>query len=64
MRPSEREFFAEVLAKVEELPEGLRERLLKLVEAPGEALEAVGTLEAIEERSDAIRRTIEEHSRD
>jgi len=57
MRPDEREFLARVLEKVEDLPEGLSERLLKLVddspEAPGPA----------EQRADAIRRAIEEHSR-
>ncbi|HLE72346.1 MAG TPA: hypothetical protein VJH87_21890 [Vicinamibacteria bacterium] len=55
MRPNEREFFSQVLEKVEDLPEGLSERLLKLVdEAP----------EALEERAETIRRLIEEHSRD
>ena len=55
MRPNEREFFSRVLEKVDDLPEGLSERLLKLVdEAP----------EAPEQRAEAIRRAIEEHSRD
>ena len=55
MRPNEREFFSQILEKVDDLPEGLSERLLKLVdEAP----------EAPEQRADAIRRAIEEHSRD
>ena len=58
MRPNEREFFSQVLEKVEDLPEGLSERLLKLVEETPEGLEA------IEQRSDAIRKLIEEHSRD
>lgn len=52
MRPNEREFFSQILEKVDELPEGLSERLLKLVD------------EAPEQRADAIRRAIEEHSRD
>ncbi len=55
MRPNEREFLSLVLEKVEDLPEGLSERLLSLVdEAP----------EPLEQRADAIRRAIEEHSRD
>jgi hypothetical protein len=52
MRPNEREFFSQILEKVDDLPEGLSERLLKLVD------------EAPEQRADAIRRAIEEHSRD
>jgi hypothetical protein len=52
MRPNEREFFSKILEKVDDLPEGLSERLLKLVD------------EAPEQRADAIRRAIEEHSRD
>ncbi len=52
MRPDESEFFSEVLEKVEDLPEGLRERLLKVI---GESPEA---------RPDALRRAIEEASRD
>lgn len=55
MRPDEREFLSEVLEKVEDLPEGLSERLLKLVEEASEAMS---------ERADAIRRLLEEHSRD
>jgi len=55
MRPDESEFFSRVLEKVEDLPQGLRERLLKVVEdAP----------EALEQRADALRRAIEEASRD
>jgi hypothetical protein len=52
MRPDEREFLSEVLEKVEDLPEGLSESLLKLVEEP------------CEDRADAIRRLLDEHSRD
>ncbi len=55
MRPDESEFFSEVLERVEDLPEGLRERLLKVIEAPPEAPL---------ERADALRRAIEEASRD
>jgi hypothetical protein len=58
MRPNEREFLSRVLEKVEDLPEGLSERLLKLLDEAPEALEA------IEQRADAIRKLIEEHSRD
>jgi len=55
MRPNEREFLSQVLEKVEDLPEGLSDRLLRLVdEAP----------EVPEQRADAIRRLLEEHSRD
>ena len=52
MSPNEREFFSQVLEKVDDLPEGLSERLLKLVD------------EAPEDRADAIRRLLEEQSRD
>jgi hypothetical protein len=58
MRSNDHEFLSQVLDKVEDLPEGLGERLLKLVEETPEGLEA------IEQRSDAIRKLIEEHSRD
>jgi hypothetical protein len=58
MRPDESEFFSQVLEKVEDLPEGLRERLLKIIEGFPEALEAN------EQRADALRRAIEEGSRD
>jgi hypothetical protein len=58
MRPDESEFFSQVLEKVDELPEGLRERLLKVVADAREALEA------LEQRADALRRAIEEASRD
>ena len=58
MRPDESEFFSQVLEKVEDLPEGLRERLLKIVEEAPEALETLGG------RPDALRRAIEEASRD
>jgi hypothetical protein len=52
MRPDESEFFSQVLEKVEDLPEGLRERLLKVIE------------DSPDERADALRRAIEEASRD
>ena len=52
MRSNERDFFSQVLEKVDDLPEGLSERLLKLVD------------EAPEDRADAIRRLLEEQSRD
>jgi hypothetical protein len=55
MRPDEREFLSQVLENLEDLPQGLRERLLKLVGDPPEAGE---------DRSDVIRRLLEEHSRD
>ena len=58
MRSNDHEFLSQVLDKVEDLPEGLGERLLKLVEETPEGLEA------IEQRSDAIRKLIEEYSRD
>jgi hypothetical protein len=48
-RPNEVEFLSAVLAQVEGLPEGLAERLLKLV------------AERPEDRAEAIRRLIEEH---
>jgi hypothetical protein len=52
MRPDDREFLTEVLQNVEDLPNGLKERLLKLVEEPAET------------RADAIRLVLEECSRD
>jgi hypothetical protein len=52
MRSDQREFLSKVLEKVEHLPEGLAERLLKLLD------------EAPEDRADALRRVFEEHSRD
>jgi hypothetical protein len=55
MRPDEAEFFSQVLGKVEDLPEGLRERLLKVIE---------DSPDAPEERADALRLAIEEASRD
>lgn len=58
MRPDETEFFSKVLEKVEDLPRGLRERLLKVIGESPEALEALGG------RPDALRRAIEEASRD
>jgi hypothetical protein len=58
MHPDESEFFTQVLEKVEDLPEGLRERLLKVLQDSPEALEALGG------RPDALRRAIEEAVRD
>ncbi len=52
MRSDHHEFFSRVLEKVEDLPEGLSEQLLKLVD------------ESPEDRADAIRRLLEEHARD
>jgi hypothetical protein len=52
MRSDQREFLSRVLERVEELPEGLSERLLELLD------------EEPEERSEAIRRVIEEYTRD
>ena len=52
MRPDEREFFSQVLENVEDLRDGLSERLLKVVG------------EAADDRADAIRRILEEYSRD
>lgn len=49
-RPNESEFLAEVLSQVENLPEGFVERLAKLI------------ADKQEDRADAIRRLIEEHS--
>jgi hypothetical protein len=49
-RPNELEFLAQVLGTIEDLPEGLAERLAKLV------------ADKPEDRADAIRRLIEEHS--
>ena len=51
-RPNELEFLAEVLAKIEDLPEGFADRLTKLV------------AEKTDDRAEAIRRLIEEHSGD
>jgi hypothetical protein len=51
-RPSELEFLAEVLAEVEDLPEGLAERFATLV------------ADKPENRAEAIRRLLEEHSGD
>ena len=51
-RPNELEFLAEVLAEIEDLPEGFAERLAKLV------------ADKPEDRAEAIRRLIEEHSGD
>jgi len=52
LRPTELEFLAAVLAKVEGLPAGFAERLAKLI------------ADEPEDRADAIRRLIEEHSGD
>jgi hypothetical protein len=52
LRPTELEFLAEVLAKTENLPPGFAERLAKLIAGKPE------------DRADAIRRLIEEHSGD
>ena len=52
MPQSEKDFFRDVLEGIEGLPEGLSERLLKLLEEPSE------------DRADALRLVIEEHSRD
>ena len=52
MRSDQREFLSQVLEKVEDLPKGLSEQLLKLVD------------ESPEDRADAIRRLFEEHARD
>jgi hypothetical protein len=52
MRSDQREFLSRVLERMEDLPEGLAERLLKLLD------------EGPEDRSEAIRRVIEEHTRD
>ncbi|MGH9321966.1 MAG: hypothetical protein ACRD21_18185 [Vicinamibacteria bacterium] len=51
-RPNENEFLAEVLAKVEDLPEGFAARFAELLETNPE------------DRADAIRRLIEEHAHD
>lgn len=51
-RPSDVEFLSEVLATIEDLPEGLADRLAKLV------------AERPPDRPEAIRRLIEEHSGD
>jgi len=52
MRPDEHEFFSQVLENVEDLPDGLSERLLTVAG------------EATDDRADAIRRILEEYSRD
>lgn len=52
MTQSERGFLHDVLESIDGLPEGLSERLLKLLEEPSE------------DRADALRQVIEEHSRD
>jgi hypothetical protein len=49
-RPSELEFLAAVLGGIDDLPQGLAERLAKLA------------AEKPENRADAIRRLLEEHS--
>jgi hypothetical protein len=49
-RPNELEFLAEVLERVENLPAGFAERLAKLI------------ADKPEDRAEAIRRLIEEHS--
>ena len=51
-RPNEVEFLSEVLGTIEDLPEGFAERLAKLV------------ADKPEDRAEAIRRLIEEHSGD
>ena len=51
-RPNESEFLAEVLGQVKDLPAGFAERLQKLI------------ADKQEDRADAIRRLIEEHSGD
>lgn len=51
-RPSELEFLSEVLGKIEDLPDGLAQRLAKLV------------ADKPENRAEAIRRLLEEHSGD
>jgi hypothetical protein len=51
-RPDEREFLSEVLGKIEDLPRGLAERLTRLI------------AEQPQDRAEAIRRLIEEHSGD
>ena len=48
-RPNEVEFLSEVLRKIEGLPEGLAERLTKLV------------ADEPDDRAEAIRRLLEEH---
>jgi hypothetical protein len=52
MRFNERDFLSQVLDKMEDLPEGFMERLLKVAEEPPE------------NRADALRQAIEEQSRD
>ena len=49
-RPNELEFLSEVLRSIEDLPEGFADRLAKLV------------AEKPEDRAEAIRRLMEEHS--
>jgi hypothetical protein len=51
-RPNELEFLSEVLRRIENLPEGFADRLAKLV------------AEKPEDRAEAIRRLMEEHSGD
>ena len=51
-RPNESEFLAEVLSRVENLPEGFAERLATLV------------ADKPDDRAEAIRRLIEEHAGD
>jgi hypothetical protein len=51
-RPNELEFLKEVLGQVENLPEGFAERLAKLI------------ADKPDDRAEAIRRLIEEHSGD
>ena len=51
-RPNELEFLAEVLGRVENLPAGFAERLSQLI------------ADKPEDRAEAIRRLIEEHSGD
>jgi hypothetical protein len=49
-RPNELEFLSEVLARIEDLPRGIAERLLKLV------------TDKPEDRAEAIRLLFEEHA--
>jgi hypothetical protein len=50
MRFNERDFLSQVLEKMEDLPEGFKERLLKVAEQPKD------------DRADALRQAIEEQS--
>jgi hypothetical protein len=52
MRFNERDFLSQVLDKMEDLPEGFKERLLKAAEEPKD------------DRADTLRRAIEEQTRD